>query len=159
MKGPLKPEQEIGVYHHLLWIDTSNWVLEPPKFEKGKRYAVFLIKGSTSYELTDQWLAVLPEHPHLDRDVAYALNDVGDLLGGYSRRQNKGAVPSRRRIDLVPEPEVAQTDKGLILTVRITNHSSQEIRTRLAHEWQGGEAPPTDLYASFSRSGKAARTV
>src|SRR5258708_32804206 len=36
LKGPLKPDEEIGVYYHLLWIDTKNWVLEKPKFEKGK---------------------------------------------------------------------------------------------------------------------------
>ncbi len=58
LKGPLGPGDEVGVYYHLLWLDTEKWVLEKPKFEKGKRYTVFLV-NSQGYTLTDQWLAVL----------------------------------------------------------------------------------------------------
>ncbi|HEV3083219.1 MAG TPA: hypothetical protein VGY66_25765, partial [Gemmataceae bacterium] len=38
LKGPLRTGDEVGVYYHLLWVDTEKWVLEKPKFEKGKRY-------------------------------------------------------------------------------------------------------------------------
>ena len=149
LKGPLKRGQQIGVYYHLLWVDTEKWILEKPKFEKGKRYTVFLI-NSKGYTLADQWLAVLPEHPQLDTDVALSLNEVGDLWSDYWRRQHKGRVVSRRRIDIVPEGTVARTKDGLILSVTIVNHSPEEIRMRLAHEWHGGEWPATDLYASVS---------
>src|SRR6185437_7937384 len=43
LKGPLQPGDEIGVYYHLLWVDAEKGDLEKPKFEKGKRYTVFLV--------------------------------------------------------------------------------------------------------------------
>jgi hypothetical protein len=147
LKGPLQPGDKIGVYYHLLWVDTEKWVLEKPKFEKGNRYTVFLVKGQ-EYTLTDQWLAVLPEHPSLDKDVAHALNEVGDLWSAYFRNQHKGPLASRRRIEILPDAKVRRTKNGLALPVKIVNHSAQEITTRLAHEWHGGEWPSTDLYAS-----------
>jgi hypothetical protein len=147
LKGPLGPGDEVGVYYHLLWVDTEKWVLEKPKFEKGKRYTVFLVK-SDDYTLTDQWLAVLPEHPDLDKDVAHALNEVGDQWSDYWRKQHKGPLGSRLRIEIVPDAKVTRTKEALTLSVKITNHSAQEITTRLAHEWHGGEWPSTDLYAS-----------
>jgi hypothetical protein len=147
LKGPLQPSDKIGVYYHLLWVDTEKWVLEKPKFEKGKRYTVFLVKGQ-EYSLTDQWLAVVPEHPALDRDVAQALNEVGELWSDYWRKQHKGPLASRRRIEILPDAKVNRTKNGLTLAVKIVNHSAQEITTRLAHEWHGGEWPSTDLYAS-----------
>ena len=149
LKGRLEPGQQIGVYYHLLWVDTEKRILEKSKFEKGKHYTVFLIK-SNGYTLTDQWLAVLPKHPRLAMDVALSLNEVGNLWSDYWRRQQKGAVVSGLRIDIVPEATVARTKDGLVLKVKIVNHSSEEIRTRLAHEWHGGEWPSTDLYASVS---------
>ena len=153
LKGPLQPGEEIGVYYHLLWVDTEKWILEKPKFEKGKRYTVFLSRsgGISGYELTDQWLAVLPDHPALDKDVAYALNDVGDLWSNDWRGQHKGPVVSEQRIEILPDAKVARTKYGLILSVKIVNHSSKEITTSLAHEWHGGQWPPTDLYASVSK--------
>ena len=147
LKGPLQPGDKIGVYYHLLWIDTEKWVLEKPKFEKGHRYTVFLVK-SQGYTLADQWLAVLPEHPDLDKDVAHALNEVGDLWSDYWRKQHKGPLASRRRIEILPDAKVRRTKNGLTLAVKIVNHSAQEITARLAHEWHGGEWPSTDLYAS-----------
>ncbi len=147
LKGPLGPGDEVGVYYHLLWVDTEKWVLEKPKFEQGKRYTVFLLK-SAGYTLTDQWLAVLPDHPHLDMDVAHALNEVGYLWSAYWRKQHKGPLASRLRIEIVPDAKVTRTNKALTLSVKIANHSAQEITTRLAHEWHGGEWPSTDLYAS-----------
>jgi hypothetical protein len=147
LKGPLQPGDKIGVYYHLLWVDTDKWILEKPKFEKGKSYTVFLV-NSDGYTLTDQWLAVLPEHPQLDKDVAHALNEVGDLWSDYWRKQHNGPLASQRRIEIVPEGKVIRTKEGLILSVKIVNHSKEEITTRLTHEWHGGEWPATDLYAS-----------
>jgi len=147
LKGPLRKGDEVGVYYHLLWADTEKWVLEKPKFEKGKRYTVFLVK-SDGYTLTDQWLAVLPEHPDLDKDVAHALNEIAYLWSDYWRKQHKGPLASRLRIEIVPDAKVTRTKEALTLSVKITNHSAQEITTRLAHEWHGGEWPSTDLYAS-----------
>ncbi len=147
LKGPLRPGDKIGVYYHLLWLDPEKGILEKPKFEKGKRYTVFLVKGR-DYALTDQWLAVLPEHPRLDKDVVQALNDVGELWSAYWRKQHKGPLTSCRRIEILPEARVRRTKKGLTLSVKIVNHSAREITTRLAHEWHGGEWPSTDLYAS-----------
>jgi hypothetical protein len=150
LKGPLQPGDEIGVYYHLLWVDTEKWLLEKPKFEKGKRCTVFLVK-SGGYTLTDQWLAVCPEHPRLDEDVAQVLNEVGDLWSDYWRRQHKGPLVSHRRIEILPDAEVRRTKDGLTLSVKIVNHSGKEITTRLAHEWHGGEWPSTDLYASATQ--------
>ncbi len=147
LKGPLEPGDKVGVYYHLLWVDTEKWVLEKPKFEKGKNCTVFLV-NSNGYTLTDQWLAVLPEHPHLDKDVAHALNEVGGLWSDYWRRQHKGPLASRLRIEIVPDAKVTRTKEALTLSVKITNHSAQEITTRLAHEWHGGEWPSTELYAA-----------
>jgi hypothetical protein len=147
LKGPLGKGDEVGVYYHLLWVDTEKWVLEEPKFVKGKRYTVFLVK-SDGYTLTDQWLAVLPEHPALDKDVAHVLNEVGNLWSAYWRKQHKGPLASRLRIEIIPNAKVTRTKEALTLSVKITNHSAAEITTRLAHEWHGGEWPSTDLYAS-----------
>jgi hypothetical protein len=147
LKGPLQPGDKIGVYYHLLWADTEKWVLEKPKFERGNRYTVFLVKGQ-EYTLTDQWLAVLPEHPDLDKDVAHALNEVGDLWSDYWRKQHKGPLASRRRIEILPDAKVRRTKDGLTLSVAVVNHSAQEITTHFAHEWHAGEWPSTDLYAS-----------
>lgn len=151
LKGSLQSGDEIGVYYHLLWVDTKKWILEKPKFEKGKHYTVFLVNGgpsSRAYYLTDQWFAVLREHPELDREVAYALNEVGDLWKDNWRRQNKGTIASRRRIEILPDAKVIRSKTGMALSVKIINHSVHEITTRLAHESHGGEWPPTDLYAS-----------
>jgi hypothetical protein len=150
LKGPLQPGDEIGVYYHLLWVDREKWVLERPKFEKGKRCTVFLVKSGVKggYDLTDQWLAVHAEHPELDRDVARSLNEVGDLWSDYWRRQHKGSHASSLRIEILPAAKVRRTKQGQTLSVKIVNHSAQEIAMRLAHEWHGGEWPSTDLYAS-----------
>jgi hypothetical protein len=147
LKGPLRPGDEIGLYYHLLWADTEKRVLEEPKFKKGKRYTVFLVKG-LDYALADQWLAVLPEHPHLDGDVSQALNDVDDLWDASWRRQHKGPLASSRRIEILPDARVRRTKAGATLSVSIVNHSAHEITTRPTHEWHGGEWPLTDLYAS-----------
>jgi hypothetical protein len=77
-----------------LWADEEELVREPPKFEKGRRYVVFLRSWRTDrgtegqrveYELIDQWLAVQPDRPALVRDVATAVQAAyGDARGDWS---------------------------------------------------------------------------
>lgn len=92
--GHLVPGKQFGVYYHLVWADEKKFVLEPPKFEKGRRYVVFLRsywsdRGAEGkqieYELMDQWLAVLPDRPALVRDIATAVQRLhGDSRGDWS---------------------------------------------------------------------------
>jgi hypothetical protein len=98
LKGPLKKADVVPLYYHLLFKDREKQTLEKPKFEKGKRYIVFLrahlvtfpegksyplgeeyqfgkfTKDGSVYfkefELTDQWLAVVDEHPELTEKIA-----------------------------------------------------------------------------------------
>jgi hypothetical protein len=155
LKGPLEPGDEFGVCYHLLWIDAERQSLEPPKFEAGKLYTLFLVKdkgfGPRHYNLADQWLAVLPVHPELDRYVARELNEVGDIWSHYWRTQYAAKSPLRAsssRIEIVPAGNVTHTARGLGLSINITNYSPRPITARLARQWHGGEAPRTDLFAS-----------
>jgi RNA polymerase sigma factor (sigma-70 family) len=61
---------------------------------------------------------------------------------------HKPPPPSALKVELTPAATVRRTSDGLLLPVTITNHSAQDITTSLAHEWHGGEWPPTDLYAA-----------
>jgi RNA polymerase sigma factor (sigma-70 family) len=83
---------------------------------------------------------------------------VGDLWSAYWRGQHKGVVPSSLVIDLTPDATIKRTKDILVLSVKITNKSTQEIVTDMAHEWHGGLWPPTDLYASVTPS-KATKTA
>jgi hypothetical protein len=59
------------------------------------------------------------------------------------------AVPgSKLSVSVTPAARAHREGKVLVLTVRIRNESREEVVTRLAHEWHGGEWPPTDLFAS-----------
>jgi hypothetical protein len=93
--GRLAPGDTFGVYYHLLWADERGEVLEPPKFQKGKRYLVFLkshiedrggAEGKRmAYELTDQWLSVHPDHVRLVKETAVAVRAAhGDAQGEWS---------------------------------------------------------------------------
>jgi hypothetical protein len=75
---------------------------------------------------------------------------VGALWSDYWRRQHKGVTPSALPVDLAPAAKVTRTKTALVLPVTVTNRSSQDVVARLAHEWHGGEWPPTDLYASVT---------
>jgi RNA polymerase sigma factor (sigma-70 family) len=61
---------------------------------------------------------------------------------------------SSLKIDLEPAAKVARTKYGLSLRLTITNSSSEPIVMKLAHEWHGGEWPPTDLYAFAMPAGR-----
>jgi hypothetical protein len=82
LKGPLQTEDTIGVYYHLLWVDTTTWELEKPNFIKGEDYIIFLKSHtvqsgdtkSTEYELTDRWLSVQQNHPDLAKSILSSLD-------------------------------------------------------------------------------------
>jgi len=64
---------------------------------------------------------------------------------------HKKVPRSRLRIELAPAATVTRTHKkGLVLSLKVTNASSDDVKTTLAHEWHGGEWPPTALYASVT---------
>ncbi|MBC7821447.1 MAG: M56 family metallopeptidase, partial [Planctomycetaceae bacterium] len=54
------------------------------------------------------------------------------------------------RIEMVSSFQVQATERGLKGFVRIANQSPHELTAKLAHEWHGGEWPPTGLYASVT---------
>jgi hypothetical protein len=85
--------ETLGLYYHLLWTDEKAEVLEAPKFTKGKRYVIFLSSHLSrrqegdriEYELTDQWLSVLPNNIHLEKEVSAAVRvSHGDARGEWS---------------------------------------------------------------------------
>jgi hypothetical protein len=79
--GRPAPGDTLGVYYHLLWSDEKMEVLEPPKFVQGRRYLIFLRNN----ELTDPWLAVLPDNVHLTKEVAAAVRvSHGDAQSEWS---------------------------------------------------------------------------
>lgn len=92
--GRLAADDEIGVYYHLLWRDEAGTVLEPPRFDRGKRYVVFLKSHPAGpaggpyrqvYEPTDQWLWVQPDNARLVKDTAAAVRvRHGDARGEWS---------------------------------------------------------------------------
>lgn len=75
LKGDLKKGQRIEIYYHLLWKDTTKWILEDKKFEVGKEYVIFTYsyfsehEKKTKYELTDRWLSVQKPHPKLIEEI------------------------------------------------------------------------------------------
>lgn len=108
LHGPLASDAIIEVYYHLLWADEQGTVLEPLKFEKGKRYVVFLKshvdnRGEEEgkrvvYELADQWLSVQPDHVGLVKETVVAVRDAhGDTAGEWS----EPAGPLQARLVLV----------------------------------------------------------
>lgn len=106
--GRLASDETFDVYYHLLWVDERGEVLEPPKFEKGKRYVVFLRshvedRGEEEgkrvvYELTDPWLSVQPDHVGLVKEAVVAVRAAhGDSAGEWS----EPVGPLRGRLVLV----------------------------------------------------------
>jgi len=75
LKGDLKKKQKVEIYYHLLWKDTTKWILEDKKFETQKEYVVFTTSSysdhekKTRYELTDRWLSVQKSHPKLIEEI------------------------------------------------------------------------------------------
>jgi len=86
MKGPLKTDDVISVYYHLLWTNAETLQLEPPKFVADREYLVFLhaiqevhfhppTESRISYELADQWLSVQPPYLSLIKTVSKTVRD------------------------------------------------------------------------------------
>lgn len=97
LKGTLIKGDVLPLYYHLIFKDLKTHTLEKPKFEKGKRYIVFLTSQLVSYpvgteyplgeeyqfgkftkdgavyfrwfELADQWLGVVDENPELAAEI------------------------------------------------------------------------------------------
>lgn len=93
LKGSLVKEDILPLYYHLIFKDLETHALENPKFEKDKKYIVFLTSQLFSYpvgtkyplgeeyqfgkftkdgvvyfrrfKLADEWLGVADEHPVL----------------------------------------------------------------------------------------------
>ena len=82
------------MYYHLLWADPRSKTLEPARFEKGRRYLVFLTahvedRGNegkrVAYEPTDNWLWVHPFNPSLIEETSTAVRvSHGDARGEWS---------------------------------------------------------------------------
>jgi RNA polymerase sigma factor (sigma-70 family) len=71
----------------------------------------------------------------------------------------KNLMISDLKIELAAGARVIRTKTALLLPAKITNQSTKAITTKLAHEWHGGEWPPTDLYASVTEEGEASATA
>jgi RNA polymerase sigma factor (sigma-70 family) len=114
--GRLNPDDTISVYYHLLWQDEAGTVLEPRKFEKGKRYLVFLKSHaeehkpnhfSVVYEPLDQWLWVQPDNARLVTETAFAVRlHHGDARGEWS----KPVGPLQARLVVVHRLEKFEKD-------------------------------------------------
>jgi hypothetical protein len=64
---------------------------------------------------------------------------------------HRGKVPATElKVELVGGKKVVKERRGLVLPLTITNASGEAIKTTLAHEWHGGEWPPTSLFASVT---------
>ncbi|HEX5102687.1 MAG TPA: hypothetical protein VFV87_02685 [Pirellulaceae bacterium] len=64
---------------------------------------------------------------------------------------HRGKVPATDlKIGLASAKQAVQERRGLVLPLTISNASDKTIKTRLAHEWHGGEWPPTSLFASVT---------
>jgi hypothetical protein len=70
--------------------------------------------------------------------------------GPMSLEFHRDVPPSERKIVLTAAAKATRSDKKLTLSVKIANESADEIMATLAHEWHGGEWPPTCLYASVT---------
>jgi RNA polymerase sigma factor (sigma-70 family) len=61
----------------------------------------------------------------------------------------RGDLPaSGLKVELSPGARVLRARGALVLPATITNHAPKDVTAVLAHEWHGGEWPPTGLYAS-----------
>ena len=143
LMGRLAAGDEIGVYYHLLWQDDAWTVCEPPKFEKGKRYLVFLKshvedRGGKEgkrfvYELTDRWLSAQPEHRELIQEVAAAIRTHhGDARGEWS--STDGSIAGLQgRFVLYREAPVNGTPRiGVYLDLRNTSGGDNAVEFRIA---------------------------
>ena len=67
---------------------------------------------------------------------------------------HKNVPPSGLRIELSPAATALRKAVGLatplVLSLKMTNASSQDLAATLPHEWDGGEWPITGLYASVT---------
>jgi RNA polymerase sigma factor (sigma-70 family) len=62
----------------------------------------------------------------------------------------KDLKSSKLKVELTPAAKVTHAKGGLLLPMKLVCKSAPPIKVQLTHEWHGGEAPPTDLYASVT---------
>ena len=127
----------LGVYYHLLWADEKGETLEPPKFEKGKRYVIFLRSHvenrreegkRIAYELTDQWLAVRPDHVALVKEVAAAVRVAhGDARGEWSSTDGVMAGLQGRLVVYRGEPSNGTPILAVYLDLRNTSGGDNTV--------------------------------
>jgi hypothetical protein len=73
--------------------------------------------------------------------------------------KEKDLQPSGLAVEPITGTQVLRTDDGLELPLAIKNNSQKPITVRLAHEWHGGELPPTALYAAVTPVGTTQEPV
>ena len=105
-------------------------------------------KISAAYEVEEEFAKV--HDAWKGRVEAEVTVPVKKAEGPMSLEFHKEVPPSALKIVLAPEVKGTRSDKKLVLRVKVTNESPDEITATLAHEWGGGEWPTTDLYASVT---------
>jgi hypothetical protein len=158
------------------WVDDEEamcvWIVkrDPDFFSKHKPfvgYVQFLMEDCfpggqriESLSATMTWgvggMHQPPKDPQGDRKQSSmdgwqfrgeAAQETGGLMDFEFDRQ---VPPTEERVELSAAARVVRTKQGLALRVKIANASAREIDTKLAHEWHGGEWPPTALYTSVT---------
>ena len=86
--------------------------------------------------------------------------------GKYEHYQREQVAKSKLNIQISPlvttlRPSQSKGYDGkqrtvLVLPVKLTNTSQQVIKAKIAHEWHGGEWPPTDLHVYMKINEKPA---
>ena len=161
------------------WVDDEealcDWILkrDPEFFSKHKPfvgYVQFLIEDCfpggqriESLSATMTWAVSGMHQPAKKPDAERKQSslDGWQFRGDAGAAKREGAmefefdrqvVASGEKVELSAAARIVRTKQGLTLRLKIANESADEIRTRLAHEWHGGEWPSTGLYASVVRA-------
>ena len=154
--GRAAADDILGVYYHLLWADEKRRILEAPKFEKGKRYVVFLRSG----ELTDQWLAIQPDNARLTEEVAAAVRVLhGDARGEWSSTDGSIAGLQFRLVAYRDEPSNGTPVLSVYLDVRNTsggNNKTDFVLEGAKVDWEVSDAEGKAV-APMSPPGKGTR--
>jgi hypothetical protein len=135
--GSTAADDTLDVYYHLLWADPQAHILEPKRFEKGRRYLVFLKsyvddRGKdgkrVAYKPVDQWLWVQPAHPPLIREAAAAVRvPHGDARGEWSRTEGSIAGLQGRLVLYLGEPSNGTPISKAFLDLRNTSGGGNTV--------------------------------
>lgn len=112
---------------------------------------IIVAEGYSAFTIWTHWTG--PPHPNGRKAMGLDFRDKKPF-------EFHPEVPaSKLKVELTPAKTVIRKQKHLILPVTITNRSPHEIQATLAHEWHGGEWPPTAIYASVTPEGANARPL